>query len=153
MRKSPLARSTKPLKRRARKGDDPKLRKAWEAKQTRCAACHRPTSVATFPPFSTHHILNGAKRIDCVHNFLLLCGKCHAGYHGQKIPMESGGYWPMLTPGMILALKHETEPETFAETLAWLQEQLDNRGLLDPEVLPMAFYILRRKWEPVEETP
>jgi len=77
-----------PIKRKRRRDDDRALRAKWSAGQHLCAACWAP-KLNAWPPHAIHHILGGARRIDAVTNFLPLCHRCHAAYHGERISPTS----------------------------------------------------------------
>lgn len=63
--------------------------------------------------------MGGAGRIDRVENFLTLCNGCHEEYHRGTL----------LTPGMLLTAKMESDPDNFDVEV--ILELLGREGLPD----------------------
>lgn len=152
MKRTPLKRTR--LVRKPRRGDRPDVRAEWQLSLPahRCAVCHMPNG-HIFGFNQIHHLLGGARRIDDPRNLLLLCFqwpdascRCHDIFHGARIRRADGTYWPQLTLGMLLGVKHECDPVNF--DLDWLQEISGRRRLPDIEPLPDAFLKERMRWEP-----
>lgn len=117
MKRSPLRRGTKQLKRsqmnkKPRKGDKPKLRTAYMAEHLACCICW--SRLGQFGvDLECHHIIGGSGRKDELCNLAALCRDCHWQHtHGGMVD-EQGKRWPALTTGMILTAKREADVENF----------------------------------------
>lgn len=127
---------------------DTKARKAWNREHDHCQICWKPEGLVLFPPMQTHHIIkNGRSDEPC--NLLRVCPACHGIIEGERWPMKGGGYWPRITLGMILKIKHD-EGQLDLDRLTMLYRGRQRTEHYDPlpalEELPEEYQKERQKW-------
>lgn len=110
MKRTPLTRKT-PLKktrmkRKRRRGDKPNDRLAYLQEHDSCAICWKRWNQFGAEN-CVHHIVGGPGRKDVRANFVTLCAEHHDLYHVGFV----------LTPGMVLAAKFESDPEGYDESV------------------------------------
>lgn len=122
---------------------DEKFRKAWNVKRDRCQCCGIPRSRAPWPGgLQTHHIVRRS-RSDQAENLLACCQTCHSLIHHERVSDGQGGYLPILTEGMQLAIKRlRDEAEYDYDRLC----ELKHERLAEPEPIPAWFLESWERW-------